>query len=58
MSTRPSRDLEVFANPNPDRDYTIQIESPEFTCLCPKSGQPDWGTRAIEDIGDMVASER
>ena len=36
--------LEVFANPNPGRDYTIEIVCPEFTSLCPKTGQPDFGT--------------
>ena len=36
--------LETFANPNPARDYTIDIVCPEFTSLCPKTGQPDFGT--------------
>src|SRR5687768_15413606 len=41
----PSRDqLETFANPSPGRDYTIEIVCPEFTSLCPKTGQPDFGT--------------
>ena len=44
MSTKPNKDLEVFDNPNPNRDYTIHIEMPEFTCLCPKTGQPDFAT--------------
>ena len=42
MSTLPSKNLDVFPNPKPSRDYTIRIESPEFTCLCPKTGQPDF----------------
>ena len=54
MSTLPSKDLEVFPNPNPTRDYTIRIESPEFTCLCPKTGQPDFATIKLEYIpGDL-----
>ena len=50
MSTRPSAILEVFPNPKPSRDYTIRIESPEFTCLCPKTGQPDFATLELEYI--------
>jgi len=50
MSTLPSKDLEVFPNPKPSRDYTIRIESPEFTCLCPKTGQPDFATIKLEYI--------
>ncbi len=45
LSDAPSADqLETFANPNPGRDYTIEIVCPEFTSLCPKTGQPDFGT--------------
>ena len=40
----PNRDLETFPNPKPERDYTIRIKVPEFTCLCPKTGQPDFAT--------------
>jgi 7-cyano-7-deazaguanine reductase len=50
MSTRPSSILEVFPNPKSSRDYTIRIESPEFTCLCPKTGQPDFATLELEYI--------
>ncbi len=39
--------LEVFLNPHPDRDYTIEMECPEFTCLCPKTGQPDFAVVEI-----------
>ncbi len=42
MSTKPSRNLEVFDNPNPERDYEIEFDCPEFTCLCPLTGQPDF----------------
>lgn len=47
MSSRPSRDLEVFPNPQTGIDYTIHIRIPEFTCLCPKTGQPDFGELRI-----------
>ncbi len=47
MSTKPSKELEVFDNPQPERDYTIRISFPEFTCLCPKTGQPDFATLEI-----------
>jgi len=57
MSTRPSTELEVFPNPKPSRDYTIQIESPEFTCLCPKTGQPDFATLKLEYIPDEFCVE-
>jgi 7-cyano-7-deazaguanine reductase len=42
MSTKPSKEIEVFDNPNPDRDYEIEFDCPEFTCLCPLTGQPDF----------------
>jgi len=48
MSTQPTKDLETFVNPNQERDYTIIIDIPEFTCLCPKTGQPDFATIKIE----------
>ena len=57
MSTLPSKDLEVFANPKPERDYTIHIETPEFTCLCPKTGQPDFATLSLEYIPDQLCVE-
>lgn len=44
MATAPSSSLETFANPHPGRDYTIRMRIPEFTCLCPKTGQPDFAT--------------
>lgn len=44
MSTRPSKELQTFPNPAPERDYTIRFECPEFTCLCPRTGQPDFAT--------------
>ena len=57
MSTRPSTDLEVFPNPKSSRDYTIRIESPEFTCLCPKTGQPDFATLELEYVPDRFCVE-
>jgi 7-cyano-7-deazaguanine reductase len=50
MPNQPSKDLETFANPQPGRDYTIRIEMPEFTCLCPKTGQPDFATLNLEYV--------
>ncbi len=50
MATNPNFNLETFENPNPDSDYTINIEIPEFTCLCPKTGQPDFATLNIEYV--------
>ena len=57
MPMQPSRELEVFDNPNPQRDYTIRIEIPEFTCLCPVTGQPDFGTLYLEYIPDKRCVE-
>lgn len=57
MSTQPSRDLELFPNPQPERDYTIRINIPEFTCLCPKTGQPDFATLLLEYIPDQQCVE-
>jgi 7-cyano-7-deazaguanine reductase len=57
MSTQPSRDLELFPNPQPERDYTIRINIPEFTCLCPKTGQPDFATLVLEYIPDRHCVE-
>ncbi|MEW5972882.1 MAG: preQ(1) synthase [Pseudomonadota bacterium] len=57
MSTRPSKDLETFANPNPERDFTIRIRVPEFTCICPKTGQPDFATIFIDYIADQKCVE-
>ncbi|MDH3589645.1 MAG: preQ(1) synthase [Gammaproteobacteria bacterium] len=54
---QPSRDLEAFPNPEPGRDYTIRINIPEFTCLCPKTGQPDFATLHIEYVPDGLCVE-
>ncbi len=57
MPTQPSRQLETFENPNPQRDYTIEITMPEFTCLCPKTGQPDFATLHLRYIPDRKCVE-
>jgi len=57
MPSKPSKELETFVNPNPDRDYTIHIRAPEFTCLCPKTGQPDFATINIDYVPDETCIE-
>ena len=57
MSTEPSTSLDSFDNPNPERDYTIRIDTPEFTCLCPLTGQPDFATIEIEYVPDRLCLE-
>ncbi len=57
MPSAPSRELETFANPRPERDYTIRMEIPEFTCLCPKTGQPDFATLHLEYVPDQYCVE-
>ncbi len=57
MTTKPTKELETFANPQPGRDYTIRIEIPEFTCLCPKTGQPDFATITIEYVPAALCVE-
>lgn len=52
MPTQPSKELETFLNPNVERDYTIRMRIPEFTCLCPKTGQPDFATLDLEYVPD------
>jgi 7-cyano-7-deazaguanine reductase len=50
MPSRPSKRLQTFVNPSPRRDYRICMEIPEFTCLCPLTGQPDFATLSLEYI--------
>ena len=52
MSTQPSESLESFPNPRPGRDYEIRFDCPEFTCVCPKTGQPDFATIRIRYTPD------
>jgi 7-cyano-7-deazaguanine reductase len=55
--TAPSSSLEVFTNPAPERDYTIRMTIPEFTCLCPKTGQPDFATLELEYVPHLTCVE-
>ncbi len=57
MPSQPSKQLETFDNPHPERDFTIRIKVPEFTCLCPKTGQPDFATFHIEYVPDRKCVE-
>jgi 7-cyano-7-deazaguanine reductase len=57
MPSQPSKDLETFDNPQPERDYTIRIHIPEFTCLCPKTGQPDFAEMTLEYVPDRLCVE-
>jgi 7-cyano-7-deazaguanine reductase len=57
MATKPQRNLETFANPRPERDYVIAFECPEFTCLCPLTGQPDFAHIEIEYTPDRLCVE-
>ncbi len=57
MSTQPATFVETFPNPSPDRDYTIRMTMPEFTCLCPKTGQPDFATLKLEYVADKLCVE-
>jgi 7-cyano-7-deazaguanine reductase len=57
MGSQPTKELEAFDNPNPHRDYEIRFDCPEFTCLCPKTGQPDFATIRIKYIPDQLCVE-
>ena len=57
MPSKPSKKLEVFDNPNPERDFVINIDMPEFTCLCPKTGQPDFATLHLSYIANQHCVE-
>lgn len=57
MSTRPASTIETFPNPAPERDYTIRMTMPEFTCLCPKTGQPDFATLKLEYVAEAACIE-
>jgi 7-cyano-7-deazaguanine reductase len=57
MPTRPSKTLDTFPNPKPGRDYTIEFTCPEFTCLCPKTGQPDFATVTIRYVPGRTCVE-
>lgn len=57
MPSEPTKTLETFDNPQPERDYTIRIRVPEFTCLCPKTGQPDFAVLHLEYVPDRLCVE-
>lgn len=57
MSSAPSQSLDTFPNPYPERDYCIRIRMPEFTCLCPKTGQPDFATLLLEYVPEQRCVE-
>ena len=57
MSTQPTTSVETFPNPSPERDYTIRMTMPEFTCLCPKTGQPDFATLKLEYVPEQHCIE-
>jgi 7-cyano-7-deazaguanine reductase len=50
VPTEPSAELRIVANPHPDRPYEVRCESPEFTCLCPMTGQPDFATVTVRYV--------
>src|SRR3989338_4798498 len=57
MATIPSKQIETFANPNPERNYVVEWATPEFTCLCPKTGQPDFATMTVRYVPDLRCFE-
>jgi len=57
MPTKPSKRIDTFANPAPRRDYRIHMEIPEFTCLCPRTGQPDFATLTLDYVPDRLCIE-
>jgi 7-cyano-7-deazaguanine reductase len=57
MATKPGKELETFPNPRPERDYEINMECPEFTCVCPRTGQPDFATIRINYVPDKLCVE-
>jgi 7-cyano-7-deazaguanine reductase len=57
MPSHPSKQLDTFPNPNPERDYTIEITTPEFTCVCPMTGQPDFAEITLRYVPDQRCVE-
>ncbi|CAN5248235.1 preQ(1) synthase [soil metagenome] len=57
MPSAPSKELDTFPNPNPERDYTIEINTPEFTCVCPMTGQPDFADITLSYVPDQRCVE-
>ena len=57
MPSKPTKRLATFPNPSPQRDYRIHMEMPEFTCLCPQTGQPDFATLILDYVPDRLCVE-
>jgi 7-cyano-7-deazaguanine reductase len=57
VPSRPSKRLQTFPNPAPERDYRIRMEIPEFTCVCPMTGQPDFATLTLDYVADRRCVE-
>ena len=57
MTTKPSKNLDTFDNPKPERDFTIRIDIPEFSCLCPLTGQPDFAELRLEYVPEQKCVE-
>ena len=57
MPSQPATEIQTFPNPAAARDYTIRMSIPEFTCLCPKTGQPDFATLELEYVPDRLCIE-
>jgi len=57
MKKQSSKKIDIFPNPNPERDYEIKMECPEFTCLCPKTGQPDFAVITVSYVPDKLCIE-
>jgi 7-cyano-7-deazaguanine reductase len=57
MPTQPAKHIQTFPNPAPERDYTVRMNIPEFTCLCPLTGQPDFATLELEYVPDRLCIE-
>ncbi len=57
MAAAPQKELETFENPKPERDYVIEFDCPEFTCICPRTGQPDFALITIRYVPDRLCVE-
>ena len=57
MPSKPSRELQTFPNPKPERPFEIAMDCPEFTCVCPMTGQPDFATLTLEYVPDRACIE-
>jgi 7-cyano-7-deazaguanine reductase len=57
MAANPSKALETFPNPKPERDYEISLDCPEFTCVCPRTGQPDFAAIRVRYVPDKLCVE-